>query len=958
MAEAPRSRLDLAEADEAHGVGRRDFLRGIGVTLVNSSALLAGCTRAPTEKIVPYRVQPADVKVGEASHYATAMSIDGYAVGLLVESHEGRPTKLEGNPEHPASLGAAGTYEQASLMDLYAPRRLRETLQRGTSATPVALQAALRNVANQNERGRGVHVVMPPTSSPSLLRTLTELRSRLPELSVHFFTPLSRANVWHGAISALGAVLEPRFDLSRAKVVLSLDADFLAHGPARLALAHDFAAGRRMLSHKDDMNRLYVVEAALSVTGQVADHRLATRDGDLPRVVAELLGTLGAELGASNPALAQLANGSGPADQQRSRFVRAVARDLAAHRGAALVLVGDRQPPALHAAAHALNAWLNSGEQVLSYAPSPIVAAGASEHDSLGELSAALGARAVEALIVLDVDLAESVPGHFASLLSAARTSFFFGTYAHATARHCEWAAPLVHWLESWGDARAFDGTVSIVQPLIEPLYTSRTPDEVLALLLGIAQPSAHERVREFWRARFANEFESEWQRSLQRGIVAESAIATVPRPELRWDWVSELSRLASRAAEPLELALYPDNRTLDGRFGENPWLVELPDPITKLTWQNAALLAPHTAARLGLTSGDVATLSAGNVSRSVPILTVPGQAENTVALSLGWGRADGLSTRGVNACAFQSSVVSFTGAVTLRSLGQREELPITQRHQGDEGFGESLFAVTTLAEYRRKPSFTEHRRKRQLSLYSAETPRAPQQWAMAIDLNACTGCSACVIACQAENNIPTVGPDGVKARREMHWLRIDRYVLPDASVVNQPMACQHCEHAPCEYVCPTGATVHSSDGLNQMVYNRCVGTRFCSNNCPYKVRRFNWFNYHADEQPPTSLARNPEVTVRARGVMEKCTYCVQRIRRAEIHARVGGGRIADGGVKTACEQACPTSAIVFGNLADKSSRVARLHQNQRAFEVLNELGTLPRTRYLAKLCNRNSEVT
>ncbi len=948
-------------ATHLEAVSRRDALRGIGATLASSSAWLAGCTRAPAEKIVPYGVQPEDVTVGEPALYASAMTVDGYAVGTLVLSHEGRPTKIEGNPDHPASLGACGAMEQAAVLELYSPRRQREVLHHGRAAAAAELEAALRRLADPAQRGRGVHLVMSPTSAPSVDAQLSLLRARLPELSVHYHSALSRMNVWRGAQQSLGRVLEPRWDLRRSDVILALDADFLAFGPGRLALARHFAERRRVLSAKDEMNRLYAVEPALSVSGQVADHRLALRDSEMPAFVAELLLTVARQLGSAQPALtalqAALAS-RGARGEPEARFLNALARDLVAHRGAALVIVGDRQPPAVHAAAHALNSLLASVNTCVSYAPSPILDAGSAAHSSLVELRAALEAGAVEALVVLDVDLLDctAADASFRSALKLAKNSFFFGTFANATARACRWSAPHAHWLESWADTRAFDGSASIVQPLLAPLYGGRTVSEVLSLLLGEASPSAHDALRAQWSAHFGHDFEVEWPRALRSGVITGSASAAVAVAELAWDWSRELERLSARAAPALELCVHPDNRILDGRFGENPWLLELPDPVTKLTWQNAALLGAETAAGLGVATGDVVTIEAAGTTREVAVVTVPGQAEGAVSLSLGWGRA-GLTNAGVNALQLVSAQDPWRATAQLVRGGRRRALPITQAHQTPEGLADSFVACATLQDYRRHPDFTKPRRKRPLSLYSAETPRAPQQWGMAIDLNACIGCAACVIACQAENNIPTVGADGVLAGREMHWLRVDRYVLAERGVVLQPMACQHCEHAPCEYVCPTGATVHSSDGLNQMVYNRCVGTRFCSNNCPYKVRRFNWFNYQADAREPALLAHNPDVTVRARGVMEKCTYCVQRIRRAEIRARLAGQRIADGALMTACEQTCPSNAIVFGDVADPTSRVAKLHRNERAFEALNELGTLPRTRYLAKLKNPNPEL-
>ncbi len=965
---APHEAHDAAQPPSLTPVTRRDFLGGVGVSVAVAAAALTGCTRAPDRKIVPYRVQPEDMIPGRAAHYATAMSQDGYAVGLLVEAHEGRPTKIEGNPSHPASLGAAGAREQAAIIELYGARRAQRTLRTGAATSRAALASALQNIGPSTSRGARVDLVMPPQSSPLAARLITEMRGRLPELRVHYHTALSRSRVFRGTALAFGEPLEVRADLRRATIILALDADFLTLGPSYLAMARAFADGRRVGGSDHEMSRLYVVEATQSLTGQIADHRLALRDAELPAFTLGLVAEIARLVGQGVPAeaLQQLAAFKPHAvTPERARFASALARDLVRQRAEALVLVGDRQPASVHAAAHAINRLLSEADSCVKYAASPLLDAGGSAHDSLAELSQALAAGEVDNLVVLGTDLcATSAPElQLKHRLTAAKQSFYFGLFEDDTAAACQWFAPAAHWLEGWDEVRAQDGTLSVAQPLLMPLYAGFTGHEVLALV-GRSGPqrAGHELVREAWQRERPANFEAEWERLLARGTVDGTGIDPSPSPKLSWGWLAELIAVVERtrpATPALELSIAPDPRLLDGRFAENPWLAELPDAVTKLCWTNAATLSERTAHDLGVASGQVVTLSASGRRLEVPALIERGQADGSVGLTLGWGgRQPSLTSEGADAFRLTSTAEPWTTAVSLTALTRRVELPITQRALDGDGLESSIVAVLSLADYQANPALLAPRRRRQLSLFGpSDAPRAERQWGMSIDLSACTGCSACVVACQAENNIPSVGRIGVLKGRQMHWIRVDRYVVKE-KVVLQPMACQHCENAPCEYVCPTGATAHSSDGLNQMVYNRCVGTRFCSNNCPYKVRRFNWLDYHATDVAPHEFVYNPNVSVRERGVMEKCSYCVQRIRSVEIDARVGGAPIVDGKIVTACEQACPSGAIVFGDLADPASRVAKLRSDGRGFDVLGELGTAPRTRYLARLTNPNPELT
>jgi molybdopterin-containing oxidoreductase family iron-sulfur binding subunit len=534
------------------------------------------------------------------------------------------------------------------------------------------------------------------------------------------------------------------------------------------------------------------------------------------------------------------------------------------------------------------------------------------------------------------------------------------GLYENETSSLCRWFAPAAHFLEAWSDARAFDGTASIAQPLMRPLAEGKTAGQVLAALGGDPEATSRGLVESYWRARApAGDTEAFWQQALVRGIV-EGSQAPAVAPVL--DWGPLASELATPRAPrgSLEIVYFADARVHDGRFADNAWLQELGDPVTKLAWDNAALLSPTTAARMDVASEDIVELEVRGRTLRAPALVLPGTADDVVAIALGYGQTmPGRVSTGVgaNAYALRDSRALWSDDVSLRKTGGSWPLALTQEHWSMEG--RPIVLCRTLEEYRKDPGFAKPHNEKRLSLYGV-VPSAPHQWGMTIDLNACTGCSACVIACMAENNIPVVGKDGVRLSREMQWIRIDRYLTESSdqpAALLQPMLCQHCEKAPCEYVCPVNATVHSSDGLNEMVYNRCVGTRFCSNNCPYKVRRFNFFNYNADKPETLALAMNPDVTVRARGVMEKCTYCVQRIREVEIRSRREQRPIRDLEIQTACQQTCPTGAIVFGDIADGATRVAATRTNERLYAVLDDLGTLPRTRYLARVFNPNPEL-
>jgi molybdopterin-containing oxidoreductase family iron-sulfur binding subunit len=706
------------------------------------------------------------------------------------------------------------------------------------------------------------------------------------------------------------------------------------------------------------MSRLYAVEPRLSVTGMGADNRLAVQGRRVREVAAALLSKLVVHAKGANAALKSAVASRSPSEYDD--WADKVARDLAAHSGASAVVPGAHQTPEVHALAHAMNALLGNIGKTVAFAAPAVFEAGEPSH-GLRPLVQAIDANEVQTLVIVGGDPAYSAPADLdlGRRISSVPTSAYIGLYPNATARRCRWFAPEAHFLEAWGDATAFDGTISIAQPLIRPLVEGHTAGQVLAALLGRPEATSRELVETYWRGKHGLNFDQEWQRSLVHGLVEGSRPAPI---DVRVDWLGVGQALASvtppKAA--LEIVYFADNKVYDGRFANIDQLQELADPVTKLTWDNAALVSPATAAKHGVETGDGVVLRVGNRTVHAPAVLVPTMADDVVAIALGYGQTiPGLASSdvGSNAYSLRHSGAPWFDELALEKSPQSWELAFTQRHASMEG--RPIALVRTLDEYRRSPEFAKPLNETPETLYGLR-PDAPVQWGMTIDLNACTGCSACVMACQAENNIPVVGKGGVRLSREMHWMRIDRYYDTDdgkSAIVVQPMLCQHCEKAPCEYVCPVNATVHSPDGLNEMVYNRCVGTRFCSNNCPYKVRRFNFFNYNWQMPARLALAMNPDVTVRARGVMEKCTYCVQRIREAEIRARREQRPIRDGDILTACQQTCPTGAIVFGDIANPSSAVARTRGNPRLYQVLQELGTLPRTRYLARVTNPNPEL-
>jgi molybdopterin-containing oxidoreductase family iron-sulfur binding subunit len=972
------------------GVTRRDMMMLLGASL--SLAGFAGCRR-PVEEIVPYVTAPEEIVPGVPRYYATTMPFHRSAYGLIVESHEGRPTKVEGNPSHPSTLGASSSRVQASVLGLYDPDRSQSITQKNAPKSWNDFVTAWGQLseAHATDGGVGLGVLSESFSSPTLARLASELRARYPRVQWATYDAVSDENRLAGLRLATGRDLDLMLRIDRASVILALDADPLLTDPEMIRHARDFAAGRRAGASGGVMNRLYAVEGVFSLTGAMADHRLRLES----RQIASFLAALAARLAPPAAGAAGLADATIPGVDPR--WIDALAKDLLANRGKGLIVAGERQPAAVHAAVCALNTSLgNTGRTVTYYETKDAALPSVS---SLASLVSAMNAGAIQTLVVLGGNPVFDAPAdlNFASAMAKVPHSIALGHTVDETSSKTEWHIPRAHYLESWGDARAVGGTLGVVQPLILPLFGGRTPVEVLGLMVTGQDRPAYDIVRETWTPILGeDEFDRKWNRVLHDGVLAGSELPEV-LPDFTGTPFAELARLSGggtgRAdASPggLEVVFLPSPSLHDGRFANDGWLQELPDPLTKLTWDNPALVSPKTADTLGLASEDVARVEYAGRSLELPVWILPGMADGVVALTLGYGRLRaGRLGSGVGFDTFtlrSAHAPGFDSGVRLTRLGRRSPLSATQNHGSMEG--RPIVRESTLAELRSasasKPPRDESAHGEEpshpptgggipgalgvypeephhFSLWKEHTYDQGHQWGMTIDLNACIGCNACMTACQSENNVPVVGKAQVAKGREMHWLRVDRYFSGEPAgspeVVFQPVPCMHCEDAPCEQVCPVAATVHDGQGLNVMVYNRCIGTRYCSNNCPYKVRRFNFFNFTKSTPDILKLAMNPDVTVRARGVMEKCTYCTQRINRARIDAKLAGRPLRDGDVKTACQQACPASAIEFGDLRDASSRVVSAKADPRNYALLAELNTKPRTTYLSKVRNPNPDL-
>ncbi len=932
---------------------RRGFLKTMGASL--ALAGLTGCTRMPNTEIVPYVRQPENVVPGRPMFYATAFTLGGYASPILVESHLFRPTKVEGNPQHPASLGGTDVYAQASILDLYDPDRAQNITYLGDVRSWNAFMEALRGPLNVQKSlaGGGVRILTQTVSSPTLAAQIRSYLAANPMAKWHVYEPINRDNVYEGAKLAFGEPVETRYDLSKADVIVSLDADFLYAGfPGSARYTRDFAARR---NPDANMNRLYVVESTPSSTGMKADHRIPMRAARIEGFARSVAGLVGIDAG-------------GVTVGELESYARAIAKDLMDHEGSSVVVAGDYQPPVVHALAHALNKTLGNLGKTVFYTD-PVDTNPVNRNESLHALVEDMRAGKVDLLLILGGNPAYDAPAEleFASALksNAVNLKVFLGTHRNETAELCHWHVPEAHYLESWSDARAYDGTVSIVQPLIEPLYGGKSAHELVTILAGQSGLTGHDLVQQYWQKQHTGaDFDTFWRKSLHDGWVAGTTFAAK----------AVTGKAVGVTGEPvkpgnaIELNFRRDPSIYDGRFSNNGWLQELPKPLTKLTWDNPIMIGPAMAERLKLNFKDVAELEFNGKKVKGAVWIQAGHPDNSITVFLGYGRtrAGRIGTgTGFDVYPLRTSQAPwFADGAKLRPTGGIYQLASTQGYQTMETpVGERpLVQERSLEEYKKEPNFAkEGEPPADLTLYKPfDYSKETYSWGMAIDLNACVGCNNCIVACQSENNVAVVGKEQTLRGRHMHWLRVDAYYngpRENPKGFFQPVPCMQCENAPCELVCPVQATVHSSEGLNDMIYNRCVGTRYCSNNCPYKVRRFNFLLFQDWETPQFKLMRNPDVTIRSRGVMEKCTYCVQRISEHRIDAERADSTIKDGDLQTACQQSCPANAIVFGNLNDPNSLVNKWKAQARNYSLLGELNTRPRTTYLAEVRNPNPEL-
>ena len=1010
-------------------VSRRGFLGAVA-----ASVALAGLTscRKPVTKILPFNKRPGGYTPGVPHFYATTLLRGGRGIGVLVKSNDGRPTKIEGNPAHPSSLGGSDLQLQAELIQLYDVGRSRKARGpmshahdahddhgHGHAHAEPDIWAELDKwtqgdeyKALVNAQGEGLHVLLAPTSSPSLQATIARMKSgSFPKAKFHFWNALHQDNELDGAQLAFGKPLAPQHDFSKADVVLSLDSDFLGVDGNNLRSARQWAEGRRAPAKGKKLSRLYVAESMYSTTGTAADHRFRVKAGDVAAVAA----AMAKELGVGGELAAAVAGAdAGAFEKNGQKWLPIVAKDLKAQNGRALVVCGPRQPAAVHALVHAINGALGAVGQTVSYTATP---AGLDQKclPSIQELAAAIAQGACKLLVCIGTNPVYDAPADlgFGELLKTKKpkTTIHVGSHEDETAQLCDWHFPIAHDLESWGDACAHDGTVSLQQPLIAPLHDGASALEFLALINQEGNPAdlvaardttyGYALIKQTWQEKTgAADFETNWwPKALHEGVIAGSAFAVEATT------LNAAGIAAAVAALPkstgMEVVLRACAKMGDGRYANNSWMQEIPEPVTKLCWDNAACLSMATAQKLGVENGEMLTVTAtvkgAPATLQIPAWIVPGHADDSVTINLGWGRKLPESCKVARDTGFNAYVLRNGGAWILTGVqvgrGQGRYDLVTTQEQGTMA-GRAIVREASAATNEADPRWAQKmspldkaaalkgkvEKDLNKSLWTErydpsrkdpEVMKSPYQWGMVIDLNACTGCSACMVACVAENNVPMVGKIQVRRNREMFWIRTDRYfsskatdklnAAEDPQVAHMPVPCMQCENAPCESVCPVAATVHSPDGLNDMVYNRCIGTRYCSNNCPYKVRRYNYLDYIGNVPDTKRMAFNPDVTVRSRGVMEKCTYCVQRINGARIQAKLTNKKVGEGKddvqMTTACAQACPTQAITFGNLLDVNSGVAKLAKLDLNYGLLSELNTKPRTTYLGRVRNTNPEL-
>ncbi|UWZ86201.1 TAT-variant-translocated molybdopterin oxidoreductase [Occallatibacter riparius] len=950
-------------------VSRRGFMKLMGASM--ALAGLAGCTKQPDEPIMGYIKQPEDLILGKPNFFASANPFPTGAVPVLVKSDEYRPIKVDGNPEHPYNVGSSDVFTQGSLLDMYDPDRAGRVTFRGENSSWGEFAGKFRDAVSATKDGSGVYFLSSTVTSPTLARQWQAVQKAYPKAKLVQYDPAIA-----GTALASGPV--PVYSLADADVIVSLDADFLSGAayPGFHKLVREYAARRK---DPNKLNRLYTIESSPTTTGFKAEHRLGLRASEVPAFAAALAAAVGAS-GISAP------NYSWTDEQQK--YLQALAKDLKAHAGRSAVIAGLYQDASVAASAAAINQALGNVGKTVANPSQPLNPLPSDQIADLKGLVADLNAGKVQWLVIMNANPVYTAPAdlYFADAMERATNVVHLGSHVDETGLVSEWHIPAAHALESWSDARSYDGTVSIVQPMIEPLYGGRSAHDVLQALLDEPMMSAYSAVQETWKPVIKGDFDAGWRKALHDGWIADTAFDTKggAAPAFK----GQVPTPAGKDA--FEVIFRPDPNIYDGRLSNVGWLQELPKPVVNLSWDNAAIVSGATLTKLGLEEDDIVEISVANGKVKAPVIVAPGHPDNSVTVYLGYGREVGrvAGGAGFNAYLIRTSDSPFVATGSIKKADGKWGTAITKSHyqdhrgeaaggehggehaglnhslEGNEALERGIIRYATLAEYKQNPGFANegegHEKTDTGTTLFPNWVYKDNAWGMSIDMNSCTGCNACIVSCYAENNIAVVGKEQVRIGRNMQWLRIDTYYEGDLAAPKahyQPMMCQHCENAPCEQVCPVGATVHTPEGLNSMVYNRCVGTRYCSNNCPYKVRRFNFLLYSDFETESLKLMRNPDVSVRSRGVMEKCSYCVQRIQEAKITSDKENRAIKDGEIQTACQQACPAQAITFGNINDKDSRVAKLRNDERTYQVLADLNTRPRTTYVAPVVNPNEEL-
>lgn len=960
--------------DAPDGMSRRKFLSIMGASI--ALAGLAGCRR-PVEKIIPYAIAPENIVPGTPKYFATNIPFGEETFGVIVENHEGRPTKLEGNPNHPSTLGKSNARLQASILDMYDPDRAQSVLHRGYETKLKDFLSEWNNLASdfESSKGEGLAILAETYPSPTFYRLKDEFLSKYPNAHWMTWDPISSESIYTGIQLVTGREYHPVYHFDKAKIILSLDADFLDTESHSIRNTVDFSSGRKVETEKDSMNRLYVVENSLSVTGGTADHRYRLSHGQIGAFTAALALEINS-LGLTIPGVNKLSDFKDHSFDKK--WITTLAKDLIQNGSQSLIVAGRTQPANVHALVFTLNYALKNRGTAIDYYPA--VKENRPDTNNFSSFVKSIKQGQISTLVMFGGNPVYNAPAdlNFGEALQDVKHSIHITSYENETSKLSEWLIHKSHPFEAWGDTETIEGVKGITQPQIQPLFGGISFVEFLAALLqnNLTAPSGYDLVQSTWNSILSPDFTSGWKKVLHDGVYSGKQKKSA-NPFLSKTAVQTVfKKHPIQSGNGFEVVFKSSSSVFDGRLANNGWLQESPDPITKLTWDNAALMSQSTAKELGIRNKDVIELKQNGKSVELPVWIMPGHADRSISVELGYGRvSSGRIEKNVGGNAYLirgSTSLWRTENVKITSTGETAVLACTQDHHGldteklaADAIQDRLPAIireSTLDEYQQNPDFvTEHNSAIPLvSMWDEVQYDSGPQWGMTIDLNLCTGCNACSVSCQGENNIPIVGKEQVEKGREMSWIRLDRYYSGDMdspNMVVQPVNCQHCEMAPCEQVCPVSATTHSEDGLNSMTYNRCVGTRYCANNCPYKVRRFNFHNFTKDLPEIVQMAQNPDVTVRFRGVMEKCTFCVQRITQAKITANNEGRDIKDGEVTTACQQSCPSGAIVFGDINDPGSQVSKMRKQNRMYSLLGEINTQPRVTYLAKLRNPNPDL-